>query len=285
MKKIIRAKKFIEFLREEEKSDATISKYIRDFEAFAEWIDSEEIQNPFSNEKKAKETALAYKEYLTNSDLKSNSINNKLASVNAFLRCIGFTCRVKYIKVQKELFYSKDKELNSTEYIRLVMKAYENGNERLALIIETLASTGLRISELEYLTAEALKERKVQVYLKGKSRIVYLPMKLCVKLHEYIFDKGIESGPVFRTANDTPVNRKQIWMEMKETAEEAHIEQSKVFPHNMRHVFAKTYYKQYRDISTLANILGHSSLETTRIYIASSRESAEKQIDALTMIR
>lgn len=285
MKGIIREKKFRDFLKQEEKSEATISKYLRDIKVYGEWIESEKINGAFSNEKAAKKVALRYKEYLTDSDLKTCSINTKLASINSYMACIGYSVRLKYIKVQKQHFYSKDKELTGVEYRKLVTKAYEMGNERLALIIETLASTGLRISELEYVTVEGLKARKVQVFLKGKSRVVYLPMKLCVKLHEYVFDHEIEEGPIFRTSHKTPVSRKQIWREMKGAAEAAEIEYTKVFPHNMRHVFAKTYYRQFRDISTLANILGHSSLETTRIYIASSRENAEKQIDSLAMLR
>ena len=284
MKGVIRKKKFKEYLIQEEKSEATINKYLRDIMVYGEWIESEGIEGAFSNSKEAKRVALRYKEYLTNSDLKTNSINNKLASINSYLTCLGYSDKVKYIKVQKQHFYSKEKEMTGFEYRRLVTTAYEQGNERLALIIESLASTGLRISELEYVTVEGLKQRKVQVLLKGKSRIVYLPMKLCVKLHEYVLNHDIENGPIFRTANKTPVSRKQIWREMKKLAEAAQIEYSKVFPHNMRHVFARTYYRQYRDISTLANILGHSSLETTRIYVASSRENAEKQIDSLAML-
>lgn len=285
MKGIIKEKMFKEYLIQEEKSNATIIKYLRDIKVYGEWIESEGIDAAFSNERSAKKVALKYKEYLTNSDLKTNSINNKLASINSYLSCLGYTDKVKYIKVQKQHFYSKEKEMTNIEYRRLVATAYEMGNERLALIIETLASTGLRISELEYLTVESLKQRKVQVYLKGKSRVVYLPMKLCVKLHEYVFDHKIEGGPVFRTVHKTPINRKQVWREMKKAAEMAQVEYTKVFPHNMRHVFAKEYYKQFGDISTLANILGHSSLETTRIYISSSREDAEKQIDSLAMLR
>lgn len=285
MKGIIREKKFKDYLVEGEKSQSTISKYLRDIRIYAEWIESEGIERPFSSGKMAKKVALGYKEYLTNSDLKTVSINNKLASVNSYMACLGYDERVKYIKVQRENFYSKNKELTTREYRKLVEKARESGNERLALIIETMASTGIRISELEYLTVEGLEKRKVQVYLKGKSRIVYLPMKLCVKLHEYVFEKGIESGPIFTTSRHIPINRRQVWREMKRAAEQAEIDYSKVFPHNMRHVFAKSYYSQYRDISTLANILGHSSLETTRIYISSSRENANEQIDAMEIIR
>lgn len=285
LKKVIDQEKFREHLIENEKSPATITKYISDVKMYADWISKSGIDSPFSDCKAAKMTAIKYKEFLMNSDLKSNSINNKLAAVNSYMESLGYNDKVKYIKVQKNHFYSKDRELTCQEYHLLVDGAMERGNERLALIIQTLASTGLRISELQFVTVEGLMNRKVQVHLKGKTRTVYLPNDLCTKLHLYIKKKKIKRGPVFITSKRKPLNRRQVWREMKDAADRAHIEYSKVFPHNMRHIFAKAYYERYHDLTTLADILGHSSLETTRIYLANTFEHTEQQIDSLGLVQ
>lgn len=285
LQKVIDQEKFLEHLRENEKSQATISKYTRDVRMYAEWIEAEGIKAPFTDSRSAKMTAIKYKEYLMNSDLKSNSINNKLAAVNSYMESLGYNDKVKYIRVQKNHFYSKEKELTCQEYHLLVESAMNRGNERLALIIQTLASTGLRISELQFVTVQGLMNRKVFVHLKGKSRTVYLPNDLCTKLHYYVKKNKIKRGPIFITSRKTPVSRRQVWREMKDAADSAHIEYSKVFPHNMRHIFAKAYYERYRDLSTLADILGHSSLETTRIYLSNTFEHTEQQIDSLGLVQ
>lgn len=282
---VIDKERFMEHLIECEKSPNTINKYVNEVKRYEEWINFEGIDSPFYDDRTAKMTAIKYKEYLKNSDLKSNSINNKLAAVNSYMESIGYTDKVRYIRVQKNHFYSKDRELSVDEYIRLVDSARSKGNERLALIIETLASTGIRISELQFVTVEGLMERKVNVHLKGKTRTVYLPNDLCIKLHKYVKSKRIRRGPIFRTSNKVAINRRQVWREMKDAADRVQIEYSKVFPHNMRHIFAKAYYERYHDLSMLADILGHSSVETTRIYLANTFESAESQIDSLGLVR
>lgn len=282
---VIDKERFMEHLIENEKAPTTINKYIKDLDMYGRWITEAGISSPFADSKTAKMTAIKYKEYLKNSDLKSNSINNKLAAVNSYMESLGYTDKVKYIKVQKNHFYSKERELSLEEYSKLVDSARAKGNERLALIIETLASTGIRISELQFVTIEGLMNRKIYVHLKGKSRVVYLPNDLCTKLHKYVKKNRIKRGPIFITSSKVPISRRQIWREMKGAADRAHIEYSKVFPHNMRHVFAKAYYDRYHDLSTLADILGHSSLETTRIYLANTFESAEHQIDTLGLVR
>ena len=266
---------FVQELRKEERSDGTIEKYVRDVEQFAEWVD----ERPMT-----KELILLWKE-----ELKSRycpvTVNGKLASINRFLEISGMMeWRVKALKIQRRIFRDQRKELTKEEYERLVTEAREQGKERLALLMETICATGIRVSELSYVTMEAVRTGKAEISLKGKIRVILLPGKLCRKLSKYGKKYGINAGQLFVTRNGTPVSRKQIWAEMKRLCREAGIEASKVFPHNLRHLFARCFYKACRDVVRLADILGHSSVDTTRVYLISSGLEHERTLEGLHLI-
>ncbi len=266
---------FVQELRKEERSDGTIEKYVRDVKQFAEWVG----ERPMT-----KELILLWKE-----ELKSRycpvTVNGKLASINRFLEISGrMEWRVKALKIQRRIFRDQRKELTKEEYERLVTEAREQGKERLALLMETICATGIRVSELSYVTMEAVRTGKAEISLKGKIRVILLPGKLCRKLSKYGKKYGINTGQLFVTRNGTPVSRKQIWAEMKRLCKEAGIEASKVFPHNLRHLFARCFYKACRDVVRLADILGHSSVDTTRVYLISSGLEHERTLEGLHLI-
>ena len=275
---------FTAYMMENEKSENTVEKYSCAVEEMGKWIMRNEIDEPFGTEENAKLTALGFKNYLKASTLRPSSVNVKLAAVNLYLKYLGYDENVRYIRLQKRIFTEESREMTVSEYRRLVKAAMERGNERLALIMETMASTGMRVSELKYVTVESLRKRKLEIDMKNKVRIIFLPQKLCIKLYIYAGRRDIKSGQVFLTGSGHMITRKQVWSEMKNLCQYAGIESTKVFPHNMRHVFAKTYYKQCKDIARLADILGHSSLETTRIYLMESGLQCEKQINSLDLV-
>ena len=255
-------RQFRQYLEKEEKSDATIEKYMRDVRAFAIYINNEEI---------AKASVIAYKQHLLESGYAIRSINSMLASLNSLFGYLGWTeLRVKSLKLQQQVFCPEEKELTRAEYERLCRTASRKQNERLCLILQTICSTGIRVSELPYITAEAVRNSKAQVSLKGKIRTVLLPADLRKKLLRYISDQGIETGPVFITRGGKPVSRTNIWRQMKNLCAEANVDPGKVFPHNLRHLFARIFYGLEKDIVKLADVLGHSSVDTTRIYIIST---------------
>ena len=246
---------------EEEKSDATIEKYIRDVTAFATYINGAAI---------TKETVIAYKQHLLDESYAVRSINSMLASLNSLFCFLGWTdLKVKSLKVQ-QVFCPEEKELTRAEYERLCRTAQKKHNERLCLILQTICSTGIRVSELQFITVEAVKEGKAIVSLKGKTRTIFLTKELRKKLLRYISEQQIAEGPVFITRTGKPISRSNIWREMKGLCEEANVDPRKVFPHNLRHLFARVFYGLEKDIARLADILGHSSVNTTRIYIVST---------------
>lgn len=267
--------KFRKYLLNEEKSAVTVEKYIRDVKSFKKWVDGREI---------VKAEMLLYKEHLIELYAPA-SVNSILSSLNSFF---GFNewydLRVKNVKVQRQMFVSADKELNKSEYERLLRAAKNKKNEKLYLIMQTICSTGIRVSELKFITVESVKSGQAQVKLKGKVRTVFLPDELVKLLKRYVGEQEIESGSVFVTRTGKPIDRHGIWKAMKELCESAGVKKEKVFPHNLRHLFARTYYSIQKDMARLADILGHSNVNTTRIYTIETGEIHRRQIQRLGLV-
>ncbi len=265
---------FRDYLINEEKSNETITKYLRDVSAFLRWIGNREI---------TKSAVLSYKTEILEK-YAPKSVNSMLASLNVFLKFIKkFDCTVKSIKLQRQMF--SDKELTKAEYERLLIAAEKKKNKRLYYLMQSICSTGIRVSEHKYITAEAVEKGSVQINLKGKMRVVILPKTLCKMLKKYIKEENIKSGSVFITKNGKPLDRSNIWNDMKKLCESAGVDKEKVFPHNLRHLFARTYYSLQKDISRLADILGHTSINTTRIYTIESGEVHRRQIERMNLLR
>ena len=267
---------FQQHLAEEERELGTIEKYMREVKKFALWQGRRKV---------TKETVSEWKEQLRTAGYKPETVNGKLSAVNKFLSCMGWgECCVKYLKIQRRLFRSTGRELTKDEYTRLVETAQGLGKTRLALLIETICATGIRVSEVKYITAEALRAGRADISLKGKIRTVLLPGKLCRKLQKYAKKQKITSGEIFLTRSGKGITRRQIWAEMKALCKQARVAPSKVFPHNLRHLFARTFYRVSRDVAKLADVLGHASIETTRIYLISTGEEHERQLEELGLI-
>lgn len=280
MKKQILTGKEIEnferFLMREEKSENTIQKYLHDVRAFMMFAGENEI---------TKETVIAYKNKLINENYAVRSINSMLASLNILFAFLGWSdCRVKSIKLQRQVYCSEEKELTRAEYMRLVNTAKQKGNERLNLILQTICGTGIRVSELQFVTVEAIKIGEATVSLKGKTRSVFIVKELRKKLLRYIAEQGIKAGAIFITRTGKPMSRTNIWREMKNLCEQANVNPQKVFPHNLRHLFARTFYGIEKDIAKLADILGHSSINTTRIYIISTGTEHRRRMENMHLI-
>lgn len=267
---------FRQYLYEEEKSENTIEKYMRDIRFFREWLGDKAL---------TKQTVLEYKKNLCES-YAPTSTNSMLSSLNTFFAFLNRNdLKVKTLKIQHQIFASQEKELTQAEYDRLLSAAKLQSNKKLYMLMQTIASTGIRVSELRYITVEAVRAEKAFISCKGKMRTVILPSKLCMMLKEYIQEEKITSGSVFVTKRGTPLDRNVIWKLMKGLCEIADVEQSKVFPHNLRHLFARTFYSLERDIVRLADILGHSSVNTTRIYTMETGETHKMQIQRLGLLR
>ncbi len=267
---------FKEYLRVEEKSEATIEKYIRDVSAFKEYMKSKYIN---------KEEVITYKRYLIERGYAVRSINSIIASLNKLFEFMNLlNCTVKSMKVQQQIFCSEEKELSKDEYIRLVNAAKEKGNERLNLILQTICGTGIRVSELQFITVEAIKSSETTVTCKGKIRTIFIVKELRKKLLEYAEYHGIKTGNIFVTRTGKPMNRSNIWREMKKLCEQANVNPNKVFPHNLRHLFAKLFYGIEKDIVKLADILGHSSVNTTRIYIITTGYEHRRHMENMKLI-
>ena len=267
---------FRNYLLGEERSAATIEKYGRDVLAFLSWLsDCEEI---------SKEVVVGYKQAIIGK-YKTTSANSMLVSVNRFLDFIGKKdFQVKLFKIQRNPFRKKDKELTKEDYNRLILAAKAKSSSRLFLMIQAICSTGIRVSEHRFITREALERGRITIYNKGKERVVFLPKKLKKCLLQYCRQNGIYSGPVFVTKNGTPVNRCNVWAEMKALCKEAGVSPEKVFPHNLRHLFAVTYYRMQKDIVHLADILGHSNIEYTRIYTFTSEEEHARVLSRMCLL-
>lgn len=267
---------FKNFLIDEEKSHATLEKYMRDINAFREWLGTKLIE---------KVTVLEYKAYLIENYAPA-SANSMLSSINSFFEFNEWhDLKVKMLKIQKQIFADKNKELTKAEYERLLDAAKSKKNERLYYLMQTICSSGIRVSELRSITIEAIKARKATIKCKGKMRVVILPKELCKLLSEYAKVQKISSGPVFVTKTGKPLDRSAIWKMMKQLCESAGVPKEKVFPHNLRHLFARTYYTIQKDIVRLADILGHSSINTTRIYTMETGDIHRRQIQKLGLLR
>ena len=265
-------------LQSEEKSPNTIAKYLRDLRTFSAWLTAHE------NPDITKENVIQYKHHLEQ-NYKPSSTNSMLVALNRFFRYIGWDdCVVKTIKTQPDHIYAQEKELTRDDYQKLIDTAKKEGKDRLALVIETIGSTGIRVSELSSFTCEAVKAGVISISCKGKYRKIYLVHKLKEKLLLYCKKNNIKKGCIFITRNGNPLDRTNIWAEMKKLAKKAGVDLKKVFPHNLRHFFACTYYKVHKNISHLADVLGHSSINTTRIYTATTEETHLKMLESLELV-
>lgn len=262
-------------LREDERAENTISKYIRDIKDFYVFLNGKEIN---------KEIVMEYKQMLSD-NYKGTSANSMLTALNGFLSFMGQeNLKVKLFKIQKKTFRDKDRELSKQEYTRLIKAAGCKGNERLALLMQSICTMGIRVSEHKFITAEALRTGRITIVNKGRERAVFMPKELRELLLGYCRKNGIKSGAVFVTRSGKPMNRSNIWSEMKKLCETAGVDSGKVFPHNLRHLFALTYYRLEKDIVRLADILGHSSVETTRIYTYTSTDEHTKILSKLGLV-
>lgn len=264
-----------EYLISEERSPATIEKYIRDVAAFAEYVQMSEI---------TKDAVLAYKRQIMQ-NYAARSVNSMLSSINslfAFLR--WHDLKVKALKIQRQVFCSEEKELTKPEYLRLCRAADEKRNERLKLILQTICGTGIRVSELRYITVEAAKQGEAVVNCKSKTRVIFIVKELRKKLLRYAAEQNIKTGMIFITKAGKPINRTNIWREMKSLCKAANVNPQKVFPHNLRHLFARVFYGIEKDIAKLADILGHSSINTTRIYIISTGTEHRRRMENMHLI-
>ena len=266
---------FQQYLREEERSPGTVRKYLRDVEAFFRWLDGRPV---------TREAAAAWKENLLVTGHAAVTVNSMLAALNGLFRFLGWDLQVRLLKIQRRIFREQSRELTREEYALLVRTARERGRERLALLMETICATGIRVGEVPYITLEAARQGRAEIALKGKIRVILLPGKLCRKLIKYAGKQKIASGEIFLTRGGKGLSRKQIWAEMKRLCARAGVQAEKVFPHNLRHLFARTFYRVSRDVVRLADVLGHSSIETTRIYLLTTGAEQRRQMGKLGLI-
>lgn len=268
--------KYRVYLYEEEKSIATINKYTHDIQTFYIFLSDDKIVT--------KEKVKEYKEKLL-LKYKPSSINSMLAALNQFFEFNNWQdCKIKELKVQKKIFLDENQELTKDEYQRLVNTALKQKNERLYLLLQAICSTGIRVSEHQYITVAALEKGYTKIFNKGKVREIFFGNDLRKVLLEYCKCNNIFNGPVFVTRGGRPIDRSNIWKAMKELCEEAKVDRSKVYPHNLRHLFAVTYYSLKKDIARLADLLGHSSIDTTRIYTMSSGQEFKKFFDQMDLV-
>lgn len=266
---------FARQLGEEERSPATLEKYLREVRQFAAFLGGREV---------TRELAAAWREELAARQSPA-TVNGKLTALDRLLAFLGWEdCRVKHLRVQRQLFRDSARELSREEYARLVETARRLGRGRLSLLMETICATGIRVSEVRYITVEAARSGQADIALKGKVRTILLPGKLCRKLLKYARQQKTASGEIFLTKSGKPLSRRQIWAEMKRLCLRAGVAPTKVFPHNLRHLFARTFYQATRDVAKLADVLGHSSIETTRIYLISTGAQHRRDLDRLRLV-
>ena len=264
------------WLEREERSRGTADKYTRDVRMLARWLKGQDI---------SKYLVMKWKESLLSAGYAAVTINSMLVAVNQFLHFLGLDdMRVKTLRIQRRMFRSRERELTREEYGRLVETAHTLGKVRLALLIETICATGIRVSEVKYITVEAIRSGRAEISLKGKIRTILIPNKLCRKLRKYAGKQKIASGEIFLTRSGKGLSRRQIWAEMKGLCRKAGVAPSKVFPHNLRHLFARSFYRACRDVLQLADVLGHSSVETTRIYLISTGMELARRMDRLGLV-
>ena len=266
---------FKNYLIEEEKSENTIEKYIRDVNFFSAFVNGAEV---------TKEAVIEYKKHLQE-NYAIRSVNSMLASINSLFVFLGWhDLKVKSIKLQQQIYCTEEKELTKAEYTRLCRTAEKKHNERLSLIIQTICGTGIRVSELQYITVEAARKGEATVSCKAKTRSVFIVKDLQKKLLHYAAEQNIKSGMIFITRTGKPMSRTNVWREMKALCNEAGVNPQKVFPHNLRHLFARVFYGIEKDIAKLADILGHSSINTTRIYIISTGTEHRRRMENMRLI-
>ena len=267
---------FADYLRAEERSAGTIEKYMRDVRKFFCWLADKSLE---------KAQVSAWRAQLLSDGYAPETVNSMIVALNRFLDFIGCSdCRVRTLRIQRKLFRRQERELTRAEYERMVQTAERKGQQRLALLLEAIAATGIRVSEVKYLTVETARAGRAEIALKGKIRVILLPNKLCRKLLKYAKKQKTVSGEIFLTRNGKSLSRRQIWSEMKHLCKFAGVEASKVFPHNLRHLFATVFYQACKDIAKLADVLGHSSIETTRIYLVTSGTEHARQLAHLRLI-
>ena len=265
---------FSDYLAEEEKSNATCEKYIRDIRGF--WMFA-------GNSQLTKELVVAWKKKLVEQGYAVRSINSMLASVNSFLGFLGWhDCKVKNIRLQRQTYCAEEKELTKAEYLRLLDASKKN--EQLNLVLQAICGTGIRVSELRYFTVEAVRHSEITVNCKNKTRTILVPGKLRKLLLNYAKQKHITTGVIFVGKSGKPLDRSSIWRQMKQLCKAAGVKESKVFPHNLRKLFARTFYGIEKDIAKLADILGHSSINTTRIYIMTTGTEHRRKIERLGLV-
>lgn len=270
-------REFRQYLLEQERSNATIQKYMTDIRTFFSFLNGNELVT--------KEHLLNYKEMLLKRYALS-SVNSMIAALNQFLLYLGSgELRLRRVRIQRQMFAAEERQLTQGEYLRLLEAARKQGKEQLAMIMETICGTGIRISELAAITVESVQRGQAEVANKGKHRVVLIPRKLQRKLKSYLKRRNIREGCVFVTKNGKPKNRSNVWSEMKALARSAGIDEKKIFPHNLRHLFARTFYQLTKNLVSLAAILGHSNLETTRIYTSESLKSCRHMMDETELFR
>ncbi len=268
--------RFSRHLHDLEYAPGSIEKYLRDLTAFQHWLAGRTVTQ--------REIA-AWKEYLHSLGCRSETVNTKLSALNRFFAFQGWSgLRARYYRIQRRFFRSTERELTREDYGRLLSTAEGMGKTRLALLMETICATGIRVSEVKYITLEALRAGRAEIFLKGKVRTILIPGKLCRKLERYAKKQNIATGEIFLTRRGKGLSRRQIWAEMKALCARAGVAASKVFPHNLRHLFARTFYRASRDVAQLADVLGHSSIETTRIYLLSTGANHTRQLERLGLI-
>lgn len=268
---------FLRDMRSRERSGNTLAKYRRDLSGFSAWLDGRAV---------TKDLLLDYKHHLQGSGRAPSSINSILSAVNGFLSWFGRPdLKISFLKIQRKSFLDASQELTRKDYDLLVAAAYAAGQTRMGLLLETLGSTGIRVSELQYITVQAARDGRTDIDLKGKIRTILISKKLRSKLSRYASDMGIQDGPVFRTRTGNLLSRQSVWRDMKQLAVRAGIPESKVYPHNFRHMFAAVFYQSCKDIVKLADVLGHSSINTTRIYLIASEREHARQLDKLNLVR
>jgi len=267
-------KEFADYLCREEKSMATQEKYLRDAQSFYVYANGSEI---------TKELVIAWKQELITREYAVRSVNSMLASINSFLDFLGLSnCKVKNIRTQRQTYCTEDKQLTKSEYLRLLSASKKN--EQLNLVIQTICGTGIRVSELQYFTVEAVRQGEIVIACKGKTRTILVPGKLKKLLLNYAKQKRIATGAIFVRKSGKPLDRSSIWRQMKQLCKAAGVKESKVFPHNLRKLFARTFYGIEKDIAKLADILGHSSINTTRIYIMTTGTEHRRKIERLGLV-
>ena len=267
---------YLKEISNEERAAATIEKYRRALLSFAAFLSGAAV---------APEMIRLWKDNLRERNYAPSTINTYLAALNGFFRFYNWSdCRARFLKIQRRLFRDSRQELTRAEYERLVAAAETACDHGLALLMETICSTGIRVSEVQYITVEAAKNGKAEIALKGKIRTILLPSKLCRKLLKFAAQQKTASGAIFRAKSGKPMSRYQIWSKMKKLCARAGVDAAKVFPHNLRHLFATAFYRAYKDIVKLADVLGHSSIETTRIYLVTSAAEHRRQLERLKLV-